>query len=218
MKDSEVIDSFASLHQVLADWIKKREDGLAIETLYIVRFVVACYDKESPVAHQHKSRWTQRKKNAADVAGLLNTEPKFKESVEAILYGKNDIINRIIIRYLSMLYDRDFMSYAIKSEILTKQSEQLINFDYDKPQDMSKAMDNVESLQKDLDRLEEKIFSGGDVVSLKNVLYEDTHRFMVEELRPENIVTKLERGEPVVDINPYEEGYKIPKMKYIGDS
>lgn len=215
--EGDVIKDFASLDKDFAQWVDRRGDGLIVPAINIIRFIVSCYDKESYIAHQYKGRWTQRKKQAAEFAGLLSMDRKFKESVEKIMYAQSPVINKIIIKYLSLLYDRDFMSYAIKSEILTKQSEQLLNFQFDKPSEMAKAMENVESIQQDLEDLEKKIFSGGDVITLKNVLFEEANKFMLSELRPENIVSKLEKGEPVVDINPYGEGYEIPKMRFIDD-
>jgi len=214
--EDQVMGAFASLHDDLKTFVLERDDGLDIPTPNIIKYIVACYDKESPVVDEYKKRWTMRKKRAASFAGFFDLD-KLKE-IDEILYSRNDQINKTIIRYLSLLYDRDFLMYAVYSELLINQSEQLMRFDFDKPADTARAKQNVDLLQNDLGLLEDKIFAGGDVRQLKNVLYSESHRFMVSELRPENIVGKLEKGEPIVDINPYGDKYFIDKMKFLGDN
>jgi len=218
LQDDEIAQSCSSLNSDLADVVKNRPDGLAIPAIVIIKFVVLCYDKESPLIEQYRKRWTLRKKFAAEYSGLIGMSKSYKEDVDAILYASNTTIAKLIIRYLSLLNDRDFLAYAVYSELLTKQSEQLLRFNFDRPSDAQRAKQNMETIQADLTSLEEKIFSGGDVRTLKNVLQEESTRFMVTDLRPENIVTKLENGEPIVDENPYGEGYEIKKPIFLGEN
>ena len=216
--DSEkVLSKFGSLHESFMEWIGKREDGLSIPTINIINYIVACYDKDSPVVNEFRKRWAQKKREAARISGLLTLKGSSLSDVETVLYGKNPIIDKITVRYLALLFDRDFLMYAIYNEILINQSEQLLKFNYDKPGDVLKAKQNIELVQEDIRVLEEKIFSGGDVRALQNILQEEAHKFMVSELRPESLVTRKEEGKPVVDIKPYGDNYKIEDLKFYGD-
>ena len=216
--EKQVLDDFSGLHDDLAALVRSREDGTSIPILLIVKFIVLCYDKESPLREAHKKRWTIRKKTAATDSGLMDFRKKSRSEVDAILYGRNAAVNKAIVRYLSLLYDRDFMAYAVYAELLVKQYEELIQFKFDNPSHASKAKSNVESLQKDLTDLEEKIFGGGDVKTLSQTLDQEARAYAVSELRPENIVSKLEKGEPVVDDNPYGTDYFPDEMRFIGDN
>jgi len=218
LADDVVIRRFSSLHDDFSSFVKQRNDNTTVPTINIIRFIVLCYDKESTLREQYKARWTLRKKMAAKESGLLNLEAKHKANVDDIIYGNIQEINAIIVKYLSLLFDRDFMAYAVYAEILIKQYEQLIKFKFDRPSDAAKAKENVESLQKDLTDLEEKIFGGGDVKSLKNLLNREAKHFAIAELRPESVVSKLEKGERVVDESPYGEDYVIDKMRFLGDN
>ena len=86
------------------------------------------------------------------------------------LYCKNTVINRITVRYLALLSDRDYMMYAIYNEMLVNQSIQMLAFDFDKPTEVAKAKANIEQVQEDIQKLEQKLFSGDDVRALKNIL------------------------------------------------
>lgn len=216
--EEKVLKAFSLLHNDLKIFVDERPDKLDIPTFNIIKYVVSCYDKESPVVDENRKRWTLRKKSASTFAGLFQLPKDKLDDVDLILYARNDEINKVIVRYLSLLYDRDFLMYAVYSELLINQSEQLLRFNFDKPSDTARAKQNVETLQADLNALEDKVFSGGDVRQLKNVLYGESHKFMVSELRPENIVSKKEKGQPLVDINPYGDRYKIDDLKFLGDN
>lgn len=216
--ESDIITDFVTLHKDLAEFVRSRADKLNVPTPNLIRYIVSCYDKESPIVDEFKKRWTMRKKMAASYAGLFNLGKESNYDVDSILYARNEFVNKIILRYLSLLFDREFLMYAVYSELLINQSEQLMRFEFDKPSDTARAKQTIEATQADLSALEEKVFSGGDVRELKNVLYEEAQKFIVSELRPENIVSRKERGEKAVDYNPYGDNYEVNKLRYIGDN
>lgn len=216
-KDEEqVVKDFAGLHPSFKNWIKVRDDSLRIPSVNIIKYIVSCYDHESDIVREHKQRWTVKKKEAARVSGILFMRDMYEDEVDSILYCKNEIINRITVRYLALLSDRDFLMYAIYNEVLINQSRQMLNFEFERPGDVTKAKQNIEDIQSDIQRLEQKMFSGDDVRELKNILQQETNKFMVSELRPENLVTKNEQGESVVD-SPYGKSYQIPDLNFLDD-
>lgn len=217
LPNDEVIKHFIGLHSYFKDWVKDREDKLSIPTVNIIRYIVACYDFESPIVKEFYSRWTLKKKEAAKYSGILSLKsPSAAKDVESVLYCKNAVVNRVTVRYLAMLSDRDFLMYAIYNELLVNQTSQILSFDFDKPTDIAKAKENIEAVQADISRLEQKLFGGDDLRALKNILNEESTKFMVTELRPENLVTKHERGEPVVD-SPYGNGYSVGNLRFLDD-
>jgi len=215
-EDNRIISDFAKLHSEFKEWVKTRSDGLEIPTVNIIKYVVSCYDHESDIVREHKQRWTIKKKESAKLSGILQLRDTVGEDIDSILYCKNDTINRVTVRYLAMLSDRDFLMYVIYNEILVNQSKQLLGFDFNKPTEVAKAKENIENVQADIIKLEQKLFSGEDVRALKNILQEESGKFLVSELRPENLVSKNEKGEMVID-SPYGDEYALPDLKFIGD-
>jgi hypothetical protein len=215
--DKEIEMSFSRLHESFAQWIAERKDDLKLPTPAIIKYIVSCYDPESRIVKDNKARWTVKKKEAARFSGIMALANKgFEEDVQSVLYCKNRTVNTIIIRYISLLHDRDFLMYAIYNEMLVSQGSQLLSFDFDKPAETAKAKENLESIQEDIIKIEHKLFSGDDVNALKNVLHEMSAEFMVAELRPESLVTKYERGEEIVE-SPYGPDYEVSKMRFLGD-
>lgn len=215
-EENQIIVDFSKLHSSFKEWIKTRSDNLRVPSVNIIKYIVSCYDHESDIVREHKKRWTVKKREAAKVSGIFDMREKESDDVDSILYCRNEIINKITVRYLALLSDRDFMMYAIYNELLVKQSTQLLDFDYSDPSKVAKAKENIEIAQSDIVTLEHKLFSGDDVRALKNILQEESNKFMVSELRPENLVSKNEKGEAVVE-SPYGDGYNIPNLKFMDD-
>lgn len=215
LPDEEIVSRFGKLHEDLAHWLVSREDGLAIPAVNIIKYIVACYDSESPVVKEHSKRWTVKKRESAKLSGMLNVGKTGARDIDAILYCKNVVINKVTVRYLAMLSDRDFLMYAIYNEMLISQSEQILKSAFEKPGDVAKAKTNIEVIQDDISKLEQKIFGGDDVRVLKNILQEESRRFVVTELRPENIVTKHENKEQLVE-GPYGD-YVPEKLRFLDD-
>ena len=214
--EADVIAQFSRLHDGLRSWVEKRGDSTTIPTINIIKYIVACYDPESPIVKEHQKRWVLKKREAAKISGMLHLKGKLYETdIEQILYCRNNEINKVTVRYIAMLSDRDFMMYAIYNEILINQSEQILRFDYSKPSDIAKAKENIEEVQSDIAKLEQKLFSGDDVRALKNILQEEAQKFLVTELRPENLVSKNEEGQPVVE-SPYGD-YMPEKLRFLDD-
>ena len=216
VEDDKIIKDFATLHSSFKEWLKNRDDGLQIPSVNIIKYIVSCYDPESEIVRENKTRWTVKKREAAKFSNILFMRTTVGEEVDEILYCRNKVINKITVRYLALLSDRDFLMYAIYNELLLNQSRQLLEFDFKKASDVKQAKENVETIQEDIYKLEQKLFSGDDVRALKNILQEESSKFMVNELRPENLVTKNENGEMVVE-SPYGKDYPFPDLKFLDD-
>jgi hypothetical protein len=104
---------------------------------------------------------------------------------------------------------------VIYNETYLHQSAELMKYDFAQPAHVKAAKENLDTLNKDIEELEFKIFSGEETKKMKNLLYEESAN-LLNDLRPERIALKLEKGLPPVDINPYG-NYKPKKMQFMGD-
>ena len=207
--------SFRELHEDLDYFCTHRHDKLAVSTINVIKFVVLCYDKESDVSHQYRSRWPEKKRQAALESGLSSEENQ--ADARAILFGENEVINRVISRYVLIQFDKDWMEYIVLHEMLMNATTQALSYQFDNPTQASKAKSNIRELKNDIEALEEKMFTGGDVELLKKALAANIQQLAVRDLRPESIVTRIEKGEPVVDQGPYGDDYTVNDMHFLGD-
>jgi hypothetical protein len=216
MTDEEVVRDFTTLHPLFAEWVGTRLDKINLTTVQIIRYVVACYDKESPVVDAYKKRWMVKKRESAIVAGFpQDSDGKFIGGSDEVLFCQDNVFNKIVLRYLYLLHDRLYQTYVIYNEMYLHQSEELMRFDFQQPAHAKAAKENLETIGKDIEELEFKIFSGEETRKLKDLLYEDASNSL-NELRPERIAVRLEEGKSAVDYNPYN-GYVAEGMKFLGD-
>jgi hypothetical protein len=85
--DAEVVKDFTALHPDFANFINNREDGLSLTTVQIVKYIVACYDKESPLVNMYKKRWSVKKKECAVLAGLpKDVNGRFEDEADQLIF------------------------------------------------------------------------------------------------------------------------------------
>ena len=215
-KDAEIVKDFTALHPDFSDFANNREDGTDLTEIQIIKYIVACYDKESPLVTLYKKRWSVKKKECAVLAGLpQDKNGKFSESADQLIFCQNDVIDKIILRYCYLLHDREWNTYVIYNEMYIHQSIELIKYNFQQPGHAKTAKENLDTLNEDIEALEFKIFSGEETKKMKDMLYEQASN-MLNDLRPEKIVERLEKGLPAVDYNPYGD-YKKEEMRFLGD-
>ena len=215
--DESVINQFVALHPDFVAFVNERKDNLkSLQTVQIIKYIVCCYDKESPLVDAYKKRWSVKKRESAIFAQLPQKEnTHFSEDADNVIFCQNEVINRIILRYTYLLHDRLWQTYVIYNEMYLHQSEELIRYDFQNPTHAKAAKENLDTLNKDIEELEYKIFSGEETKKMKDLLYEEATNIF-NDLRPERIAVRLEQGLPPVDHNPYG-NYKKKKMVFMGD-
>ena len=215
-QDAVLNSKFSELHPDISAWVDTRSDGTQLDTSQIIRYLVACYDKESPLVNSYKKRWAIKKRESAIAAGFKPDDSgSFTDEVHDLILCKNDEINKVILRYLYLQHDRLFQTYVIYSEMYLHQSREILKYDFQQPAHAKAAKENLDTLNKDIEELEFKIFSGEETKVLKDMLYEESGN-LLNDLRPERIAIRLEQGLPAVDYNPYG-NYKKEPMRFIGD-
>ena len=157
-----------------------------------------------------------KKRESALAANLPKDENGyFHEDCDKIIFCQNNVVNRLILRYLYLMHDRMFQTYVIYNEMYLNQSAELMRYDFAQPAHAKAAKENLDVLGKDIEELEYKIFSGEETKKMKDLLYEESVNIF-NDLRPEKIAIRLEKGLPAVDFNPYGD-YQPEKMRFMGD-
>ena len=220
LPDDELVKEFSDLHEDLAEFVRTFDCPKGLTIPMLIRYTVYCYDKNSAVAIEYKSKWIQKKKVAATRAKFPtyqdNGATKFTEESENIIFNKNIPFGQIIVRYLAVQWDSEWEIYCVYRELQHNVMKELQKFDFNKPSDLKTAKQNGEDIQHDIEKLEYRFFSGNEEATLKALLYEDAFKASLE-LRPEHLATKRENGEQLVDINPYGDGYSVDKLKFLND-
>jgi hypothetical protein len=216
LSEKDVEDAFVSLHPNLDELIGEIRASIKVPIISIIKFIVSCYDRESPLVMTFRSQWMKKKREAAILAAFPRDGERYTDDAEAIILGKRHLTNKLIVRYLSLLHDNDFNMYAMYNEAKLGQSMELINSGFDSPGNAEKASANIERWSEKIQELEKTIFEGDDVRALRIALYEEAHR-KISDLRPENLVDRMERGEKLVDSPPYGKDYTEDKLRFVGD-
>jgi len=154
-----------------------------------------------------------RKMMAALAAGfeLQPKSNKFSKEVEDVLSGGNIDANRMAAEVCMLTMGMDYTAYTAYQRIFVELIASSNNKD--------KAKDLIPLIAKvrhEVDVLEKKIFGGDEVAAAKKALY-ITSKKVGLNLRMEDIVERLEKGDDLVEFNEYPDNYKPNKLTYAGE-
>ena len=172
----------------------------------VIRYVMYMYDKGSPVIQKIDSIYKQ-KIEAAKLAGFkTKASGTFSNAVDEMMVGYNHKVNHMIVRYLRLMRDEEFMQFRIYKEKLYSSLQKMQ--DTDDPSTLSKIIAVNKSLTAVIDNIKVEFFQSGDAQQLIEVLYEQAE-FEDLELTPEHIADRIEKGLAPVDVHPYGEDYEF---------
>ncbi len=221
ISDEDIINQLLKLHPDFDDLIKSIELPVGINLSMVIRYIIYAYDKNSYIALEYKNKFIIKKKNAALRARfpmiIIDNIQKFSKESEDIIFNRIASVLDIVLRYLYIQFDDEWLRLHVYTELYYKITSDLLKNKYEKPQELKIARQNELEIKEDIEKLNYKIFSGEEERTLVSMLYEDSYKKSLE-LRPEQIVTKRENNEKIVDIEPYGVGYEIDKMKFSGDN
>lgn len=180
----------------------------------LVKYIVATFDINSPFVSRY-SDWGQRRMETGRYAEFPMVGQEFKEEAENIIFGQNDRVNHMIIWYLFIQNDIDFIQFQAYQSMFYKQIKASISADYDKPSDFDKLKNNIDVLTKEIKELQKVIFRGEESLGLRKKLYNFINEISVN-FSPEDRAERLNNGEPVVDEEPYP-GYMPDDLKFLDD-
>lgn len=178
----------------------------------IVQYIILMYDKNNGEVRAAYPFYPQRKLEIAKAVGLVSGK-KASTKVENILVGKNEDVNRMIIRYLTLFNNPDLLLLASYYEIYIKLNLRSYSGDFE-----SKTITDLERVHNSINELTESVFGGKDETELRQELYKSIEEQSLG-IRPEEIAEALKNDKnPVRGYSPYSGEYLPEELKYLGDS
>ena len=167
----------------------------------VLKYTIWLYDMESDMRTIHAD-YATRKRECALKAGfrLDGKTNKFPEEVEAILLGQDTNANKIIINYIRIQNDPSLLLYTSLSELLAVEVENSLT---EKDSKIIKYVrENISKLGEALAKLEESIFGGKELASMRRALYAT---LVVDSFipRPESIARAISEKSLNLNVDPY---------------
>lgn len=158
--------------------------------LYI--FIILTYDKLSPLWQMFPNFW-HKKKIAAETAGFeIQVTGQFEDNVQAMLFGDNEDINTMIVRYALMFHEPEFVALVSNYEMFIQETAQaLLPSSSD---EKKKIGANIKFLNSEVAALTKAIFGGNESLSIRKELYKTATSEMLK-LRPELVAARLKPDE-----------------------
>ena len=158
----------------------------------IVNYMVYVYDPNSELLKLYRDDLYRRKREGALKAGLkIGKDGRFMPEIEAIIVGENDEFNMALVRFARSVGIADYPSYLAYGEIFFKEVEAS-----QKEKDPGKRKTILQNLKESGDKLaslERKIFTGDEVLNVRNALYQ-TAEMQRLGIRPEEIAKQIQEG------------------------
>lgn len=182
-----------------------------INRLKLLQYIIFMYDKNNDEVRAELPYYPQRKYEVAKSVGLIG-ERKASPGVEDMLVGKNEIINGMIIRYLTLFNDPNLLMLASYYQIYIDLNKQAFSGQFNK--DTIVSLDKVNATIR---QLTEDVFGGKDETELRAELYKSIEEQALG-IRPEEMAEKIQSGKDPFEgkFNPYKSEYLPDDIKYLG--
>jgi len=155
----------------------------------------------------------QRKVMAALTAGFtLNEENKFPKEVEDVLIGENLDAARMASEFCILVGGTDLLVHAMFTRIFVE----LVSATNTKDA-LKDRITLITNLKKEIDKLEEKIFGGTEIETMRRSLYLSSKSISLG-LQMEDIVENLLNGGDLAELNPFPNNYKPEPIVYAGQT
>ena len=200
--------------ELVAKLSKHKEFKADIKSLNrkkVVQYIVLMYDMNNDEVRAEWPFYPQRKYEIMKMVGL-GTQAKIPKQIEDMMVGKNDAVNAMIIRYLSLFNNPDLIMLSSYYEIFIELNKQSYSGDFN-----SNTIKDIEKVNNSIKELTESIFGGKDETELRQELYKTIEEKSLG-IRPEEIAGKIQKGEsPLGKFNPYNSDALPDAIKFLGD-
>jgi len=195
----------------LAKFTEFKANITGMSKRHVIQYIILMYDKNNDEVRAEYPFYPQRKLEVAKAVGLV-TDKKATKKVEDMLVGKNESVNRMIVRYLTLFNDPDLLMLASYYSMYLHLNVQSYSPDYDK-----NTIVNIEKVNKSIKELTESIFGGKDETELRQELYKSIEEQSLG-IRPEEIAEAIQKGEkPLKEYTPYDRDYMPDQLKFLSD-
>jgi hypothetical protein len=154
----------------------------------LFRYIPLVYDKNSPL-REHIEDIKKLKGKAAELAGFKRTNDRYPEQVEMMIACRNQTVNSMIIRYVTLHKNKLFHRYVVLSEMYDNMSIRLLDSQANKSE-----IEAFGSLGDQIDEITQEL------LSKDTDLQESFEEYYLENqlrLRPEDIAERLLNGEEI---------------------
>lgn len=165
-----------------------------------IRYINYFYSKELQVLKMRYPDYRLRKIECARLAGFgYDQKGRFNANVEKILNCQNHHTNRMILSFLRHNYSDKYSAIVVARERYYKNLLYELNEEITDLSDTKKAIELINSIEK----MELDLLCGDKTPNLNVALVE---KIEVEALglKPEDIATKIRKGEPPINIDLYD--------------
>jgi len=207
----DFVDRFKQLHPDFKEFLFLSD----VSEKSLFTYIVLTFDIQSPFVQKYKD-WVSRRRETAKESGFRVERGKYLKEVESIIMGRIVSVNKVIVRYLFIQNDLDFIRLQGYQSLYYGQILQSMSSASVKPADSAKLRTNIEELSGEIKILEKSIFSGDESKNMLMALY-DFVANITYDFRPEDIADKKDKGEEIVDEIPYGKKYKLDKLVFLDD-
>lgn len=178
----------------------------------VVQYIILMYDLQNEEVRAEYPFYPQRKLEVAKAVGLISEGKKATIKVENVLIGKNEDVNRMIVRYLTLFNNPDLLMLASMYAISVHLHVQSYSPDFGKS-----TITDLEKVNNSIKELTESVFGGKDETELRQELYRSIEEQSLG-IRPEEVAEALQKGEkPLGDYTPYNKEYLPDELKFLSD-
>ena len=166
-------------------------EPLTIDKPTATRYIILMYDIGNEEIQALYPDYMTRKRNCAIMAGFPIEKGHFEEPVEMALIGKDEAFNKLIVRYVRMFNNPDYVAYVSYWEMLIKNVE--LSISVQDPAVIQKVRDNINNLRQMIAQVTKNIFRGDDSFGLAKQLYatmEEEKLKLRPELMAESVLKK----------------------------
>jgi hypothetical protein len=165
------------------------KETLTFNKVSAIRYIILMYDLNNSEIQALYPDYMTRKRSCAMMAGFTVTKNRFAKEVEGAIIGMDQVFNRMIVRYIRLFNNPEYVSYVAYWEMLIKNVE--MSMGEDNAQELTRIRGNIEGLRINIAKITEEVFRGDKTIELKKELYKS----MEEErlaLRPEDIAAAIQ--------------------------
>lgn len=194
-QESEFLNKFVDYPEFSTEY----QDKMALPKKNLFTFISIMYDINSNMRDKFPNHW-QRKRMCAEFSGFkLTSQRKFDKPVEQMLFGLNVDVNRMVVRFLSLFDDPDYMTLMTYWEMFIK--ETTMSMALMESKDIKESRQNISFFNEHIRTLTNKLFGGEEARGMVRELYRNLSDEMLR-LRPELMAEDLKSKNP--SINPHD--------------
>jgi len=159
----------------------------------LIKYTIWCYDPHTDLLKLFVHDFSRRKYESGIKAGfMLNPDGKFDPWVEDCMVGANERYNDALVAFVTRFNVADLPAYVMYREIFfTEMKATMVAGDSKAKRE---AMANAETARVRLMELERRLFTGDEVLEIRNALYVKAEKMLLQ-LRPEAMARAIEKKE-----------------------